>query len=159
MVEIRLGRKGHCPIPSAVLEFPSYRCDLVPADFLSFSPLLHCGPMVQGPRERQWGSSPSLGKKEGALGPLANLSTHRGSWPCLWLLQVSKMRSEQGGLQGWRVMAAGCKSTSCSRPLWSGLLAFHTSPLLRPTRASEYLCPTLSLTCPCAFLQGSCVPL
>lgn len=60
--------------------------------------------MVQGPREWQWGSSPSFGKKEGALGPLANLSTHRGSRPWLWLLQVSEMRSEQGGLQGWRVM-------------------------------------------------------
>lgn len=60
--------------------------------------------MVQGPGERQWGSSPSLGKKEATLGPLANLSTHRGSRPWLWLLQVSEMRSEQGVLQGWRVV-------------------------------------------------------
>lgn len=48
----------------------------------------------------------SLGGEGASLGPLASLTTHRGSWPWPWLLQVSRVRCDPGRPAG--LVSYGC---------------------------------------------------
>jgi len=65
----------------------------------------------------------SLQDREAALGPLANLSIHRVSWPWPWLLQGSRMRCDLGWLRGTGAPAG---------PAFFGLGCPPSSPTVGP---------------------------